>query len=140
MVTKNENFVVSRESHKSFFTSIFFWISSLMLFFIIDCKFLGLCSMLSTLHSNILSCSFIVSVTNLEELFFVRRGFLPYVSSPHLVHLLPQPPFIDASLGAGSSSSKSVGFHPVVQNTVQAQLFIWITQQYTNLMFRKIFI
>ena len=36
------------------------------------------------------------------------------------------------------STSKLAGFHAVVQNIVSAQLFVWITKQSTNLLFRRI--
>ena len=45
-----------------------------------------------------------------ERTLFTLRCFLPCIPSPNLVHALPQPPFIKASLVAGSSSLKFGGF------------------------------
>ena len=42
--------------------------------------------------------------------------------------------------GASISNGMSAGLHAVVQNNSQAWLFVWMTQQSTNLMFRGIFI
>ena len=43
--------------------------------------------------------------------------------------------FYYGSSGAGRSKLKSAGLHAKVQNTVLAWLFLWITQQSTNLIF-----
>ena len=39
--------------------------------------------------------------------------------------------------GADSSTSKLAGVHPVLWNMILAKLFVWITQQITNLVFKK---
>ena len=59
-----------------------------------------------------------------QRTFFTLRRFLPYISSRHLA----QPAFINASLGAGSSSSKVVGPCIEIRNTDLAHLFVSIKQ------------
>ena len=68
-----------------------------------------------------------------EWAFFTHRHFLPYSPSPHL---LIQPAFIKASLGAGSSSLKFAGHHADPRNTDPSHLFIWFTSIH-NLDIRK---
>ena len=52
------------------------------------------------------------------QAFFTLRYFLTF---------LTQPPFIKASLGAGSSSSKFSGHHADPRNTDSTHLFVWVT-------------
>ena len=52
------------------------------------------------------------------QMFFTSRSFPTF---------LAQPPFIKASLGAGSYSLKFSGLHTDTRNTDPAHLFVWFT-------------
>ena len=59
-----------------------------------------------------------------QTVLFTLRRFLPHSPSPHLMHELPQPAFIKAYLGAGTSTSITAGLHSVAGDTDLAQLFV----------------
>ena len=65
------------------------------------------------------------SATNVKDIFFTLRRFLPYTPSRNLA----QPAFINASLGTGSSSSKVAGPPTEIQKTDLAHMFVSIPQR-----------
>ena len=69
--------------------------------------------------------------------FTTTQMFLVYTPFPYLIQVLPQHLFNKVFLGAISSVLIAVGFHVKVWSTVLVELFLWVTEQSTNLCWVK---